>query len=69
MSLLDYILLLVCGIAIVIGIYVLSAFAGFNNSRCYSPKSEQCQGRLRLDDCDEPSCQFRGRCKYEQVRE
>lgn len=57
-------MLLISAISAILIILLMARFTGFNNSRCYSPRSEQCQGRLRLDDCDEPSCQFRGRCKY-----
>lgn len=43
---------------------VIGSFLGSSNPRCYSPESDQNQGRLRLDDCNNVGCHERGRCVY-----
>lgn len=37
---------------------------GFSNARCFSPQSDEQQGRLRLDDCNDERCARLGQCKY-----
>lgn len=59
-------MLLIAAISAILIILLMARFAGFNNSRCYSPRSEQCQGRLRLDDCNDLNCHKIGRCKWER---
>jgi len=49
----------------IFGICLLIArFVGFANTRCYSPESNQCQGRLRIDDCNDIECHKNWQCKY-----
>lgn len=59
-------MLLIAAISAILIILLMARFAGFSNTRCYSPESDRCQGRLRLDDCEDCHCHSLGRCKWER---